>query len=82
MTIKRRRVQAAPKQPAKPAPAPTTAPSPAPQAEQPSHHELPEDAFAEELDASKPLDDTQRFFITLGVVAVLFILVFAVLQSF
>lgn len=79
MTIKRRRVQAAPKQPAKPTPSPTNA---APQAEQPSHHELPEDAFAEELDASKPLDDTQRFFITLGVVAVLFILVFAVLQSF
>lgn len=79
MTIKRRRVQAAPKQPAKPTNAPTNA---APQAEQPSHHELPEDAFAEELDASKPLDDTQRFFITLGVVAVLFILVFAVLQSF
>jgi hypothetical protein len=77
MTVKRRRIQKAP----------TRAPKPAPNAPAPSDesadHALPPGAFSdkEASDDSKPLSDSQRFFITLAVVSLLVILTFAVLQS-
>jgi hypothetical protein len=77
MTVKRRRIQKNPAAKTKPSEA-----SPAQEGSAPgsSAHELSEDVFSAE-EQGQPLSETKRFFITLTVVAVLFLLIFAVLQS-